>query len=378
LKSGVFIKDLNYGIIELKPEEKLSIMMKLFHTFIVLCIIFFIFIPSAIRKEVLADKIKGDTAAVEENDLEKTQVRRAAVSGTFYPSDPDTLEEMIKTFLTNSKEDKNRKRIDGRAGMILVPHAGLVFSGATAAYAYSILEGDEYNTVILIGSPHQVAVRGASVYCGDGFAMPSGIVQVDRDLANNIVHASKFIMDSELSHLQEHSLEVQLPFLIEVLKGFSIVPILVMGDQNTLISVAHGIVKAVSEFTGTGRKVLYIISTDLSHFPEKTDALRSDFEILEAFCSLNGDALIRADKNIMDRNITNLSCTMCGLDAAYVGIQIANAYRADRAVILHRSVSSDAGIKGATDESVVGYASVAIIGMAENPLVTENTSEMGM
>lgn len=356
-------------VMESQPEDKMSVMMKLFLTILALSIILVIFNPSCSRNEVLADKIKEDTATAEERISEKTLVRRAAASGTFYPSDPDTLEEMVKTFLTNAKEDKNRKVIDGRAGMILVPHAGLVFSGTTAAYAYSILEGEEYNTVILIGSPHQVAVRGASVYCGDGFEMPSGIVRVDKDLAFNIVHVSKFIADSELSHLQEHSLEVQLPFLIEVLKSFSIVPILVMGDQNTLNSVASSIVKAVAEVTETGRKVLYVISTDLSHFPEKSDALRSDFEILEAFCSLNGDTLIQTDKNIMDRNIANLSCTMCGLDAAYVGIKIANAHNADRAVILHRSVSSDAGIKWATEESVVGYASVAIIGMTENPLV---------
>ena len=151
-----------------------------------------------------------------------------------------------------------------------------------------------------------------------------------------------------------------------------------MGDQNTLNSVSHGIVKAVAEVTGTGRKVLYVISTDLSHFPEKNDALRSDFEILKAFCSLNGDILIQTDKNIMDRKIANLSCTMCGLDAAYVGIQIANAHKAERAIILNRSVSSDAGIKGVTEESVVGYASVAIIGMSESPLVLEYISEPGM
>ena len=95
---------MNYGIMEPQSEERMSVMKKLFQMILALSII--IFNPSCSRKEGHANKIKES----EERISEKTLIRRAAFSGTFYPSNPDTLEEMVTTFLTNAKKDKNRKR----------------------------------------------------------------------------------------------------------------------------------------------------------------------------------------------------------------------------------------------------------------------------
>ena len=287
-------------------------------------------------------------------------VREPAVSGSFYPNDPQDLQALVHSLLHAAREDPGRTQIKDPVRMILVPHAGYVFSGRTQAYAYAELSRERYDTVLLIGSPHRVPVNGASVYCGDGFRMPWGIVPVDRELAEAIVRSSDLINGDELPHLLEHSLEVQLPFLNAVLESFSIVPILIMGDEKTLDEVADAVLRTVQE-ASPERKILYVISTDLSHFPKKGDAIRCDREMVDAFMSLDANRLLEKEYEIMKRGIPNLACTMCGIDAAYVGLKIAGAIGVRKAALLHMSVSSDAGIKGASEDRVVGYAAVALL-----------------
>ncbi len=296
----------------------------------------------------------------EKDNNNVSEVKEPAVSGTFYPSDPQVLEKMIEGFFLNVKKDKSIEEIHDPIAMILVPHAGYVYSGQTAAYAFNAIEGRDYESVILIGCPHRVAVSGASVYCGRGFRIPFGIISVDNKLAWAIVESSDLISDNEIPHIPEHSLEVELPFLKKVLGDFAIVPILVSGNREMLDRVARAILKAISETYGTSKSILFVISTDLSHYPKEDDALKCDSEILQAFCTLDGDELVKKNNEIMDRGTDNLFCTMCGLHAAYVGIKIANAINANRAYILNRSTSADAGVEGASSEKVVGYGSVVI------------------
>ncbi len=289
-------------------------------------------------------------------------VRKPAAAGRFYPSSPERLSELVKGFLSDARKEMPVLSPDTKIVEILSPHAGFIFSGATAAHAYVELEGRDYDTVILIGPPHHVRVHGASVYCGDAFETPLGSVPVNTDLARRIASSSHLINDDERPHIQEHSLEVQLPFLQMVMKDFSIVPILIMGNKDVLDSVAHAMSDVFREIREQHGSVLFIISTDLAHFPEKKDADKCDVEILQAFCTLDADLLLKKDKEIMSRGVPNLACTMCGLDAAYVGIRIANAMGGTEAFILDRSVSSDAHVPGAGTESVVGYGAVLITG----------------
>ncbi|MBA7690180.1 hypothetical protein ES703_98704 [subsurface metagenome] len=183
---------------------------------------------------------------------------------------------------------------------------------------------------------------------------------MDQELARALAASSEFIQDNEQPHLPEHSLEVQLPFLQRALHDVPVVPVLVTGPQKTMNQVARAILTAITETYGSLENILFVVSTDLAHYPEKEDALQSDSEILQAFCSLDGDALLNKNRELMSRDIQNLGCAMCALDAAYVGLKIVEALGANEAVILHRSVSSDAGIQGVTEEEVVGYGAVAV------------------
>jgi AmmeMemoRadiSam system protein B/AmmeMemoRadiSam system protein A len=315
----------------------------------------------SIPQDVKADRTK-DASGGAKTAAETGSIREPAVAGSFYPSDLDELETMVDGYLAEAALGTPTTAPENDILMILVPHAGYVFSGKTAAYAFSMLHGKVYDTVILLGCPHQVPVRGAAVYCGKGFRIPPGIVPVDTALANAVIEASDLIVDDPRPHLPEHSLEVELPFLSRVLGSYSIVPILVSGDANTLELISQAIVDALRRTHGSTEGVLFLISTDLSHYPKQEDAQKSDSEILDAFCTLDTQNLVSVNNEIMGRGIEELRCTMCGLEAAYVGIRIANIIGATKAILLHKSTSADAGVPGASSERVVGYGAVVITG----------------
>jgi len=318
-----------------------------------------IYLSNCSRKKSTEEEIKiQNLPEVVHENLD--QVREPAVSGSFYPDDPKELDAMIENFLKKAGEDPHRVKVDTPIHLILVPHAGYVFSGGTAAYAYIEITGEPYDTVVLIGPPHRVAVAGASVYCGKGFKIPFGVIPVDTELAQAIVRSSDIVNDDEYPHIPEHSIEVQLPFLHKILGIFSIVPILVMGEEKTLDRVAAAILEGIKDTHTPEKRILFVISTDLAHFPNYKDALKCDAEIVKAFMTLDAGNLLKTNDEIMKWGIPNLACAMCGLDAAYVGIKIANAIGADKAVLLHMSTSLDAGIPGGSEERVVGYASVAV------------------
>ncbi len=331
------------------------------------------YLTNCSRKKSPEEDIKiQDIPDVPRENLD--QVREPAVSGSFYPDDLKELDAMIESFLKKAVEDPRRVKVDTPIHLILVPHAGYVFSGRTAAYAYAEIMGEPYDTVVLIGPPHRVAVTGASVYCGKGFRIPFGVIPVDTALAKAIVRSSDIVNDDEHPHIPEHSLEVQLPFLHKVLGTFSIVPILVMGEEKTLDRVAAAILEGIKETHTPEKRILFVISTDLSHFPNSNDALKCDSEIVKAFMTLDTGNLLKTNDEIMKWGIPNLACAMCGLDATYVGIKIANAIGADNAVLLHMSTSSDAGIPGASEERVVGYASVAVTSAHTTPGIRETST----
>lgn len=289
------------------------------------------------------------------------QVRTPAVAGSFYPADPGELRQSVERLLEEAEESSGDPSLGtGYVCEILVPHAGFVFSGKTAAFAYQELRGRVYDTVILLGSPHRMAVHGAAVYCSGVFETPLGHVPIDQSLAQTIVASSYLIEDDEQPHVPEHSLEVQLPFLQLVLDDFAVVPILVMGRRRTLEAVAQGIIEGLGAESQQHKRFLIVVSTDLSHYPHKDDAAKCDEEILSAYLSLDPQLLLRTSDSIMSREIPGLSCAMCGLDAAYVGMLIAQAYGARDATLVHRSLSSEAGIPGATARQVVGYGAVVI------------------
>lgn len=191
-------------------------------------------------------------------------IRPAAVAGSFYSGDRETLTENIGVLLKNAADisplavDKAHPSIPPKA--IIVPHAGYIYSGQTAAIAYSRLSPwrSTIKRVILLGPVHRVPVRGLALPDVDVFKTPLGEVNLDTAAIASIA-GMKQVVVSYPAHAQEHSLEVQLPFLQTVLDDFKLVP-LAVGDASPA-EVAE-----VLEALWGGAETLIVISSDLSHF----------------------------------------------------------------------------------------------------------------
>ena len=280
------------------------------------------------------------------------EIREPAVAGTFYPIGSLELKETVDKFLNNAG---NKKLTGVKPIALIVPHAGYVYSGGVAAYAYKELEGQNYDVVFIIGPSHHRFFNSACIYEKGKFRTPLGLVDIDEELTKNLINSNRnFEPDREFEEpaMREHSIEVQLPFLQRVLKKFKIVPIKVNnGDIENCKTVANAIFKAAK-----GKNILIVGSSDLSHYPKYDDAVRMDKAIAEAIESLDARNLDNSDKIWMNKDIVNLNCTLCG-DAAVKVVMIASGLLgANKGKILKLANSGDTaeGFK----ERVVGYTSI--------------------
>jgi len=267
-------------------------------------------------------------------------MREPAVSGMFYPGDKSELEEMIDKFLDNVP----KSTAEGELKCLVVPHAGYDYSGQVAAYAYKELIGQSYDSVIILGPSHRVYFDGVSVGKFDYYKTPLGKVMVDQDLAQRLIKADKKITFNRFAHEQEHSVEVQVPFLQKVHKNLKIVPI-VYGDQS--LDASSMMARAILDSIGN-KKVLVIASSDFSHFYPYDKAKEMDEVALNAIES--GNITLLAEM------LSKKKCELCGYGPVFTTMMVANAVGASEIDVLKYANSGD--VTG--DKSrVVGYASIA-------------------
>ncbi|RKY64397.1 MAG: hypothetical protein DRQ02_11505 [Candidatus Latescibacterota bacterium] len=274
--------------------------------------------------------------------MEAETLRRAANAGMFYPADPKALSQMIDTYLENARQ----AGVSGEIIALSCPHAGYEYSGQIAANAYNQIAGKDYPTVAVIAPSHLEYFPEISVYDGDGFQTPLGPVYVDKDLASQLVARHRSIVFSTRGHWiagsarQEHSLEVQLPFLQRVLKDFRIIPI-VMGDQGYPSCQVLG--EALAEVL-SGQRALIVASSDLSHFHSYDQAVRLDKAAVERVEKFDSRGL----SEDIDRGI----CEACGGGPIAAAMIAAKALGANRAKVL---VYANSGDVTGDLSSVVGY-----------------------
>lgn len=258
------------------------------------------------------------------------QTRAAAVAGTFYESDPDRLQHHVDELLNAASTD-----CAVLPRVLIVPHAGFIYSGSTAARAYKSLLGGagRFHRVLLVGPAHRAYVDGMAIPSVRQFATPLGEVALDRE-ALALIGELPGVEVSDEAHRLEHSLEVQLPFLQSVLDEFSLIPVVVGG-------ASAGQVAAVIDSLADDPYLLIVISSDLSHFHDYQDAQRIDAatceRILERSTALRGDQA-------------------CGAQAIN-GLMASNLAGELDISLLHACNSGDtAGAR----ERVVGYAAFAL------------------
>jgi len=269
-------------------------------------------------------------------------IRPAQVAGYFYPADPAKLSKEINLMLDISEKQEKVENIFG----IISPHAGYTYSGNTAAYSYNQLKGKIYKRVVIISPSHSEYFSGVSIFDGDAYETPFGMLEVDKEFAKKLVGDSKSIFLGSEGHHREHALEVQLPFLQAVLKNFKIVPV-VMGDQDKVYvdELAKNLAEAVDDDT------LIVASSDLSHHHSKDEADRLDSIVAERINSL--------DYENLQKDLDNRICEACGGGPVIAMMKAAALKQKDHSTVLHRSDSGD--VTGDTKE-VVGYLSAVVYG----------------
>jgi MEMO1 family protein len=272
------------------------------------------------------------------------QVRRAAVAGQWYPATRARLAEAVEEHLASADIDTARAET---VRAIVVPHAGLMYSGPVAAYAYKAAQQGRYRSIVLVGPSHYVPFRGVSIWPEGSWETPFGAVAVDRELAAAIQAGASEVSDLPDAHEREHSLEMQMPFVAHVMQGVPIVP-LVMGRQTRTTAMALG--EALADAIGAQRHdVLLVASSDLSHYEDANTAAALDGVVTARVEALDADGLMAA----LEREPRHA----CG-----GGPMVAVLHAARRLGATHSRVLryADSGDVSGDKSSVVGYMAAAI------------------
>jgi AmmeMemoRadiSam system protein B len=209
-------------------------------------------------------------------------VRPAAVAGTWYPGTAGALTREVDSYL-----DAAHGGPDGRVMAIVAPHAGIMFSGPVAAFAYKAASRTDYDEVVLVGPSHFVGFEGVALFPEGAFETPLGLATVDADLAAGLARSS-LVQRLPAAHRREHSLEMQLPFVRRLLPGASIVPLL-MGYQTAETIVELGVLLAD---VLRGRRALLVASSDLSHYFDAATAASLDGRVLELMSAFDPEGLL--------------------------------------------------------------------------------------
>ena len=197
-------------------------------------------------------------------------IREPVVAGQFYPDKKEDLENMIKTCIEHkygpgSQLIESNQKVFG----IICPHAGYVYSGPTACHSYKSISSQNPELAIIIGPNHFGVGKDAATMIDAQWQTPLGLVQVDSESAQEVAERSNIIEIDEYSHSQDHSLEVQIPMLQEMLSNeFQILPIILRAqDMKTAMDVGNAVYEIAKK-----KKAIIIASSDFTHYEEKSFA----------------------------------------------------------------------------------------------------------
>jgi AmmeMemoRadiSam system protein B/AmmeMemoRadiSam system protein A len=288
----------------------------------------------------------GDSREGGNADMQKGKARQPAVAGSFYPGSEKALREAVTTMLQKAQPVP----LDGKVIGLIAPHAGYIYSGQIAAYAYRAVQGQKFDAVIVISPSHHVYFAGSSIYREGPYMTPLGTVETADDIADAIAKGDKSVSTRTDAHAQEHALEVQVPFLQVAIPGLRLVPI-VMGDQSleTCEHLADAIVTAVR-----GKHVLLVASSDLSHFHTYAEA--------QALDRVVADRISRYDPEGLARDLDLRKCEACGGGPIVTVMLAARQLGASKAVVLKQANSGD--VTG-DRSNVVGYLAAALTAPAK-------------
>ena len=265
-------------------------------------------------------------------------VRAPAVANAFYPGSESALASTLEQLMP-------KKKVREKAIGIISPHAGYVYSGGVAGELISSVIIPK--KVILIGPNHTGLGTRASIMTEGSWRLPNGTVPIDSNLAQTIHRNSDILAVDSLAHLREHSLEVQIPFLLHEKEALEIVPITVMGlNIESCKKLGHAIAEAVKS---ADSDVLILASSDMTHYESQKSAEIKDRKAIEKVLKIDPEGLFNvvAEKDI----------SMCGVIPSTIMLFAAIELGAEKASLLRYATSGD--VSG-DYEQVVGYAGMIV------------------
>ena len=264
--------------------------------------------------------------------------RKPAVAGQFYPDEPQLLKETVLEYLDRAQVEAAPERIEA----IVSPHAGYVYSGPTAGFAFARVRGKKPRRVILLGCSHRYHIPTAAVYAHGSFDTPLGEFPVDEAFAEEV--ADEVGITTVEPHLFEHALEVQLPFLAMAVGEVPIVPILFSSSAGEWHAHVGQWLSQRSDASD-----LVIASTDLSHYHPESRANALDRATLQIVLGKDWTRLVQSGQRE--------EYSMCGAAA----VVAAMAYALDRNATTWSLLDYRTSAQASGDYSrVVGYAAVSM------------------
>lgn len=277
----------------------------------------------------------------------KPTIRPPAVAGRFYPSDRKELAAEIKLYTQGDAPEGVGAAVVEQvaARACVVPHAGYMYSGHVAGAVYASL--DIPARCILLGPRHFPGGEPMSILTEGSWQTPLGDAAIDSALAREIRDACPRLREDPVSHAREHSLEVQVPFLQQLVSGFRFVPIVLVTDRFGAIEELG---RAVARVVAAQRdRVLVVASSDMNHYESDAVTRQKDGRAIEKILALDARGLfdtVRAE-----------GITMCGYAATVAMLVAMNELGAKEAKLVRYATSGD--VNGNRDE-VVGYAGVVV------------------
>ncbi len=276
-------------------------------------------------------------------------LRKPAVAGYFYEKDRDFLISQIEKCFKHEygpgpiTEFSTSSEIKFPA--FIVPHAGYMYSGPVAAYAYKLLaESEKPSNVIILGPNHTGYGGLVSIFSEGGWETPLGVVRINKELASKILKRYKLASAEPYAHLYEHSIEVQLPFLQYIFKDFEFVPICIMLQT---LEVARDLAKTLYEIL-KGESAVVLASTDLNHYENNEITYKKDSLVIDKISKLDPEGLFE----VIEKN----GISMCGPCPTATVLYYCKLIDAKKVMILKHATSGD--IEG-NKSSVVGYLAAA-------------------
>ena len=217
-----------------------------------------------------------------------------------------------------------------------------MYSGRTAARAYALLKGEKFDAVVIVGPSHHSMFNGVTLFDGSAYQTPIGLVPINKEVQKRLLENCDCAFLSDEGHREEHSIEVQLPFLQRILGDFSFVPV-PMGEQSfeTCKKLANGLVKI-----GKEKNILFVASSDLSHYHPYARARELDRRVMEK--------IEKYDIEGLHKLFESGSAEACGAGPIMTIMMTAKELNANQATIVHSCNSGD--VAGNRD-AVVGYLS---------------------